>query len=136
MNERNEEKVHQDLVDNDLTPEKLKLAGSTPVNFGKFSGPLGKGDDFYTFNSKFLKAYSNHPKDMKVHYLKSNHLEGLAKEYVGSLDNNIDEIWERLKGNFGNTEVMLKYHFGRINKMGQMHTFKSFDLKKTCTESD
>ena len=133
MKERYEEKVHQDLVDNDLTPEKLKLAGSTPVNFGKFSGSLGKGDDFYTFKSKFLKAYSNHPKDMKIHYLKSNHLEGLAKEYVGSLEN-IDEIWERLKGNFGNTEVMLKYHFGRINKMGQMHTFKSFDLKKTYVQ--
>ena len=111
----------------------MKLAGSTPVNFGKFSGSLGKGDDFYTFKSKFLKAYSNHPKDMKVHYLKNNHLEGLAKEFVGSLED-IDEIWERLKGNFGNTEVMLKYHFGRINKMGQMHACKSLDSKKTYVQ--
>ena len=125
-----EKKVHQDLVDHDLTADKLKLAESTKMNFGKFSGVLGKGDDYYTFKSKFIKAYGNHPKDLKVEWLKNNHLEGLAKEFVGSLDN-IDEIWERLKSNFGNTEVMLKYHFGRINKMGQMHTFKSFDLKKT-----
>ena len=30
---------------------------------------------------------------------------------------------------------MLKYHFGKINKMGQMHTFKSFDLKKTYVQT-
>ena len=64
------------------------------MNFGKFSGVLGKGDDYYTFKSKFIKAYGNHPKDLKVEWLKNNHLEGLAKEFVGSLDN-IDEIWER-----------------------------------------
>ena len=47
MKEKYEKKVHQDLVDNDLTPDKLKLAESTKMNFGKFSGVLGKGDDFF-----------------------------------------------------------------------------------------
>ena len=129
-----EKRVYQDLVDNDLTPDKLKLAESTKMNFGKFSGDLSKGDDFYTFKSKFLKAYVNHPKDVQVDALKNNHLEGLAKEFVGSLEN-IDEIWERLKMNFGNTEVMLKFHFGKINKMGLMRTFKSYDVKKTYVQT-
>ena len=109
-----EKRIYQDLLDNDLTEDKLKLAEATKIQIGKFSGVLGKGDDFYTFKSKFVKAYGNHPKALKVEWLKNNHLEGLAKEFVVSLDD-IEEIWERLKGNFGNTEVMLKFHFGKIN---------------------
>ena len=62
-------KVYQDLVENDLTEDKLKLAESTKINIGKFNGCLGTGDDFYTFKSKFLKAYGNHPKNLMVGWL-------------------------------------------------------------------
>ena len=44
-----EDKVHRDLVENDLTEDKLKLSEATKINVGKFSGRLGVGDDFYTF---------------------------------------------------------------------------------------
>ena len=129
-----ENKIYEDLVDNDLTEDKLKLAEATKINIGKFSGRLDTGDDFYTFKSKFVKAYDNHPKSLMVEWLKNNHLEGHAKEVVGSLDT-MDEIWVRLQSNFGNTELMLMFHFAKINKMGPMFRHKSFNSKKIYVQS-
>ena len=120
-----ENKVHTDLVENDLTEDKLKLAELTKIDIGKFSGKNGVGDDFYTFKTKFLKAYGNHPKNLMVEWLKNNHLESPAKEAVGSLDS-IEEIWVRLKNNFGNTEQMLMYRFSTIDRLGGMFRRKGF----------
>ena len=53
-----EKRAYEDVLANDLTPEKLKLAQATKIDIGKFTGVLGSGDDFYTFKSKFLKTYS------------------------------------------------------------------------------
>ncbi len=122
-----EKKVYDDLVANDLTDDKRKLAELTTIDIGYFSGELG--EDFYTFKSKFLKAYERHPKSLMVDWLKNNHLKGKAKSCVGSLDE-IDGIWKRLKDNYGNTEQMLLYHFDRINRLGTMNKQKSYTLKK------
>ena len=43
-----EKRAYDDLVANDLTEQKLKLAESIQIDVGKFSGVLGMGDDFYT----------------------------------------------------------------------------------------
>ena len=64
-----------------------------------------------------------------VEWLKNNHLEGPAKEAVGSLDS-LDEIWLRLKNNFGNTEQMLIYKFSTIDNLGGMFRRKGFKAKK------
>ena len=56
-----EKKAYENLVANDLTNDKLKLAELTKIVVGKFSGVMGVGDDFFTFKFKFLKAYANHP---------------------------------------------------------------------------
>ena len=77
-----EEKLCLDIERFDLTEQKLKLATQTKVDIGKFSGSLEKGLDFYTFKTKFLKAYSNHPKNLLVEWLVNNHLEGKAKDCV------------------------------------------------------
>ena len=66
---------------------------------------------------------------MLVEWLVNNHLEGRAKDCVGSLDD-IDEIWARLKKTFGNTEQMLLHYFGKLNKLGHMSKLKSFTAKK------
>ena len=129
-----EDKVHRDLVENDLTEEKLKLAELTKIDVGKFNGELGVGDDFYTFKSKFNKAYINHPKTLKVEWLKNNHLEGPAKAAVGSLEC-LDEIWVRLKNNFGNTELMLNFKFGIIDKLGPMGRRRGFKAKKVYVQT-
>ena len=64
-----------------------------------------------------------------MQYLKNNHLEGRAKDSVGSLDD-LDNIWVRLENNFGNTTEMLMHHFQLINKMGHMSRRKTFTQKK------
>ena len=98
-----EKKAYDDLVTNDLTEQKLKLAESIQIDVGKFSGVLGVGDDYYTFKSKFLKAYTDYPQRLLVQYLKNNHLEGRAKDSVGSLDE-MESIWVRLENNFESLE--------------------------------
>ena len=39
--------MYADLVANDLTEDKLKLAERTEIDVGKFSGAFG--EDFYSF---------------------------------------------------------------------------------------
>ena len=122
-----ETKMYSDLVANDLTEDKLKLAELTKIDVGKFSGAMG--DDFYSFKTRFLKAYGNHPQSLMVEWLKNNHLDGKAKDSVGSLED-MDNIWKRLQDNFGNTQQMLLYRFGTINKLGPMHKRKTYTNKK------
>ena len=123
-----EEKLQKDLEDFDLTDQKMKLATLTKVDIGKFSGSLDKGFDFYTFKSKFLKAYCSHPKKLLVEWLVNNHLEGKAKECVGALED-LDAIWERLKSTFGSTEQMLMHHFKKIHSMGLQKNVKTLESK-------
>ena len=124
-----EDKLLMDLELYDLTDQKLKLATLTTIDIGRFSGMLERGDDFYTFKTKFMNAYKNHPRNLKVEWLKNNHLEGNAKDCVGSLDD-MERIWARLKDNFGNTEQLLLYHFSKINKIGHLSKQKSLSSKK------
>ena len=128
-----ENKLIADLETNDLTEQKMKYAHSTKFNF-KFSGSLDRNMDYYTFKTKFTKAYTNHPKNLLVEIITSNHLEGKARECVGSLED-IEEIWQRLKDNFGNTELMLQHHFKKLSQLGLMKTQKSFDSKKLYVQS-
>ena len=123
-----EEKLQEDIEKFDLSDQKMKLATQTTVDIGKFSGSLDKGVDFYTFKTKFSKAYSRHPKTLLVEWLVNNHLEGRAKECVGTLDD-LDTIWARLKSNFGNTEQMLLHQFKKIQKMGSLQKVKSHESK-------
>ena len=99
-----EEKLCEDIEKFDLSDQKLRLATQTNVDIGKFSGSYEKGLDYYTFKTKFYKAYMNHPKSLLVKWLVNNHLEGRAKDCVGSLED-LDEIWTRLKNNFGNNAI-------------------------------
>ena len=122
-------KLHADLENFDLTDQKLKLGTLTKVDIGKFSGSLEKGMDFYMFKSKFIRAYSRHPKSLLVEWLVNNHLEGKARECVGSLED-LDEIWDRLKTNFGDTQELLMHQFKKISSLGPMHKQKTFELKK------
>ena len=129
-----EEKLRFDLENFDLTDEKLKLATQTKVNIGKFTGSFEKGMDFYTFQSKFQRAYAKYPKSLLVEWLTNNHLEGKAKECIGTL-NDIDEIWSRLRSNFGNTELLLDYQFKKLYQLGTMQNLKTFESKRHFVQS-
>ena len=114
-----EKSSYNDIVANELTERKLKLAESIDPDVGRFSGVLGEGDDFYTFKSKFLKAYADYPQRLLVQYINTRHLEGRVKDCVGYLDV-LDNIWVRLQSNFGNTTEMLAHHLHQINKLEPM----------------
>ena len=129
-----EEKLIQDLETFDLTDEKLRLATQSKVNIGHFSGSLEKGMDFYTFKSKFLRSYSKFPKSSLVERLVDNHLAGIAKECVGSLDD-LEAIWKRLRDNFGNIDMLLDYQFTKINQLGPMRNQKSYEQKRHFLQS-
>ena len=128
LKEEFELKLHQDIEKLDLSDQMLKLAAQTKVNIGKFSGSLDKGLDYYTFKSKFLKAYANHPKTLLVEWLVNNHLEGRAKESIGSLDK-LEDIWIRLKDNFGNVDQLLTHHIHKLTQLGSMQKIRSLDQK-------
>ena len=128
-----EAKLYLDIERFDLSDQKVKLAANTKVDIGKFSGSLEKGLDFYTFKTKFLKAYSGHPKSLRVEWLVNNHLEGKGKECVGSLDDE-EEIWMRLKKNFGNTEQILRFQLNKIKLMGGMNKIKSVESKRNFVQ--
>ena len=123
-----EVKLHQDIEKLDLSDQMLQLATQTSVDIGKFSGSLDKGLDYYSFKSKFLKAYVNHPKLLIVERLINNHLEGRAKDCIGSLDD-LESIWTRLKDNFGNVEQLLAHHIQKMIKFGSMQKLKSHEQK-------
>ena len=129
-----ESKLRIDLEKYDLTDQKLKLSTMVKVDIGKFNGSLEKGMDFYTFKSKFLKAYANYPKTLLVEYLTNNHLQGRAKECVGTLDC-IENIWTRLSDHFGNTEEMLKYRFTKVRQLGQMKNQKTYEAKNIISKT-
>ena len=82
LKEKFESKLIKDLDEFDLTDQKMKLAVQAKTDIGKFSGSLDKGTDFYTFKSKFQKAYARFPRAIVVERLTNNHLEGRAKECV------------------------------------------------------
>ena len=129
-----EEKLIKDLELFDLTDQKLRLATQKKVDIGRFSGSLDKGMDFYTFQSKFLRAYASYPRGLLVEWLTNNHLEGKAKACVGSLDD-LEEIWNRLRSNFGNTELLLNHQFAKIHQLGSMRNQKSFESKRHFLQS-
>lgn len=84
--------VRTRIENNDLIEQKLKLSSLTKIDIGKLNGSFENGMDFYTFKSKFMKVYSNHPKALLVEWIVNYHLQGRAKECVGSLDS-LDKIW-------------------------------------------
>ena len=124
-----EDKLCSDLEYFDLSDQKLKLATLTKVDIGKFDGSFEKGSDFYSFKTKFQKAYANHPKKLLVEWLVNNHLGGQAKECVGSLED-LDEIWQRLKKTFGNTEQMLRFQIAKMKQIGPIGKAKGWEVKR------
>ena len=123
-----ERKLLKDIENLDLSDQMLQLATNSKLNIGKFDGSLDKGLDYYSFKTRFLKRYANHPKALVVELLVTNHLDGRAKDCIGSLDN-LDEIWIRLKENFGNVDQLLTHHITKITKLGPMHKIKALEQK-------
>ena len=109
--------VRQEVVDRDLSEEKIKNALGLKINIPKFTGyesPM----DIYTFRTQFEKFVTPYvqkpllPDTLKMNYLGDPALT-MVKELVG-----IDEIWGRLTKSYGDARVLLQNKLGGLSKMG------------------
>ena len=99
--------------------EKRFQSSSLNINLLKFKGydsPL----DYYTFKNKFMLRHSQDvPVKSLPEFLKNQYLEGPALESVKRLQN-IDEIWDALKKEFGDPRVMLSRKISELDCVGAL----------------
>ena len=117
--------VNEEIVKREMTKDKKEAASE--IILEKFSG-TEEGPDYYTFKTRFEKKYGNVKKTQVVDILKSYTIKSAA-DSVKELTE-IEEIWERLKDNYGDPNVMLK------RKMNDVYTIaKNTGLKRTARET-
>lgn len=103
------------LIENLATFNESKLK----IHLPKFSGYESKLD-IYTFQSEFMKVYERTiPKRVLPDLLKNNLLEGAALSLVSSVKD-IDEIWQRLKGAYGDPKLLLKKKLSQVGKISNL----------------
>ena len=116
--------VRQEVTDRDLSGAKKEAA--TEILLDKFSGGE-KGLDYYSLKTKFEKKYKNVKRAQLPDILKS-YMEGSALESVRQLEIE-KEIWDRLKNDFGDVNVMLKKKMTKIYEVAG-----SFGSKKASKD--
>ena len=92
------------------------------VKLSKFKG-YGSSTDVYTFQRDFEKVHlRDTPTELLPDVLKNNFLENPALALVKHLDD-IDKIWERLKGAYGDPRMMMNKRMTEICSLdGQLHS--------------
>ena len=99
-----------------------KKEAAAEIHLDKFSGEES-GQDYYSFKSTFEKKYKDVRKTNVIDILKS-YLKKEALESVKELTET-EEIWKRLKCNFGDPNVMLRRKMTRIYELANIGTRKS-----------
>ena len=116
-------KIDNIILEKDISEKKLKNAAVLNIDLKKFKG-YNSDVDIYTFKEEFKKLVEpNFPKNMLAEYLKKNYLTGSAYTLVAKMDK-IDDIWEKLIGTFGNTQLLLQ------NKISSLEKFSSLEKAK------
>ena len=116
--------VNEEMISRELTKDKKEA--STEIILEKFSGEENS-QDFYSFKTKFDKKYKNVKKTQIPDILKS-YLVDSALESAKELEKE-DEIWVRLKSNFGDANLMLKRRMEQIYELAG-----SFQSKKSSRD--
>ena len=107
--------LNENMKERELLKEKVFQSTASTIPLGKFKG-YDSENDIYTFQTEFEKLYLPlTPKKRLPDVLKNKHLEDPALALVKSQDD-IDEIWERLKKAFGDKNVLLQNNLSDINK--------------------
>ncbi|XP_066912784.1 coiled-coil domain-containing protein 186-like [Clytia hemisphaerica] len=98
--------INDELAARDIEKSRDFNRSRLNIKIEKFSGYDSK-IDFFTFRTNFEKLHlKTTPKQFLPELLKNNFLTDHALNLVRNLDD-IDIIWERLKGVYGNPKMML-----------------------------
>ena len=111
--------LEQESKNREIEKQKNFNKSVLNINLGKFKGYNSK-IDIYTFQDQFEKLYiKGTPKSMLPDVLINKHLEGSAQLLVKS-NNDIDDIWIRLKEVFGDIKTLLSNKLAELNNIDQL----------------
>ena len=97
--------IMKEMHERELTRNKIQDT-KNEIKLALFKG-YGSELDYYSFKSQFINKYRRYTSRDKVDILKNTYLKGEAFNTVKEL-RTLDEIWVRLKEEFGNPSRMLK----------------------------
>ena len=107
----------------ELDKQHLINESKLNIKLQKFKG-YDSSIDIYTFQSEFEKLYlRTTPKRLLPDLLKNNFLEEPALSIIKSEDN-IDELWKRLKLSYGNPKIMLSRKLSQITSVSNLGRVK------------
>ena len=110
--------INNKVKNREITKQKLFNVSKLRIDLLKFSGYETKLD-IYSFQSEFLKIYERTtPKRMTSDLLKNNSLEVSALSLVKSMTD-IEDIWKRLKGAYGDPKLLMKKKLSQIGNISQ-----------------
>ena len=111
--------IKNEVKNREITKQKLLNESKLRINLPKFSGYESKLD-IYLFQSEFLKIYEQKtPTRMMSDLLKNSLLEGSDLSMVESMTD-IEDIWMRLKGAYGDPKLLLKKKLPQIGNISQI----------------
>ncbi len=113
--ERYDTHLRTRMKERELLKEKAFQKSSLNIQLPKFKGYESEMD-IYTFQTEFEKLYLRlTPKKRLPDVIKYSHLEDPALALVKSQDD-IDEIWTRLKKAYGDKKVLLQKNLSDVTK--------------------
>ena len=118
--EGHKQAVENEVVSRDIGPGKKE--STSEIKLDKFSG-AEESQDFYTFRTKFEKKFRDCKRQDVPEILKS-YLEKEAYESVKEMEV-LEDIWDRLRGHFGDPQIMLRRKMEKIYKTASIGSRKS-----------
>ena len=100
-----ESDITKEMHKRELTRNKIQNI-KNEISLPQYSGYHSELD-FYNFKSRFLNKYRRYTSRDMIDILKNTYLRGEAHNTVKELES-LDEIWDRLRNDFGNPSRMLK----------------------------
>ena len=118
------------IAERELLKEKAFQTSALDINLPKFQG-YNSDMDIFTFQSEFEKLYLRiTPKKLLPDLLKNKYLADPALALVKSQDD-IDEIWCRLKKSYGDKKMMLQKKLSEVYAIGSLESFKDLERLKS-----
>ena len=113
------DKLKKEIVNRNVNKENLSGNTSLKIILKKFSG-FDAALDIYSFQTEFEKLVEpGMPTKLLPDCLKNNYLDGSALTLVKGLDS-MDDIWNRLKNAYGDTETLLNNKLKEVENLGPM----------------